>query len=46
MREYRNSNFSRIIMARMAVQDPALMCLALAVTVQALVYKTKAIKVV
>ena len=44
MREYRNSIFSRIIMARMPAQDPALIDMALEVAVQALVFRAKAIK--
>ena len=46
MGEYRNSNFFRIIMARMAVQVPALMDLVLEVAVQALAFKAKVIMVV
>ena len=46
MREYRNSIFSKIIMARMAVLVPALMDLVLEVVVQALAFKAKVIKVV
>ena len=38
--------FSRIIMAHMEVQDPALMDLGLEVAVQALVSRAKAIKVI
>ena len=45
MREYRNSNFSKI-MACMAVQDLALMDLGSEVVVQALAFKAKVIKVV
>ena len=46
MREYRNSNFSRTIMARTVVQDSALMDQGLVVAVQALVFTAKAIKAV
>ena len=44
MREYRNYIFFRIVMARMAAQDPALMVLVVEVAVQALVFRAKAIK--
>ena len=46
MREYRNSNFFRTIMARMAGQDPAHTDLALEVAAQTPVFRVKAIKAV
>ena len=46
MREYRNSIFSKTIMARMAGQGPALTDLALEVAAQAPVFRDKVTRVV